>query len=534
MTDKQTGEIKDLLIDIVGEKWVSNDIETLANYGRDMTENEPVNPDFVVLPSSKEEVQKIVLLANEKEIPVIPYVAGANVGGLTIPSKKGGITIDMKRMNKYEVNKKDKYILIEPGFTFGHLRRLFDTELPEFRYSFPFAPPFTSVLTNSLLHGLGSLGVLYGSANNFINGLEVILPTGELVNVGNHAVNRGTHWYGRAPLPDICGLFIGWQGTTGIVVQASIMLIDKPKFIEHFALIPEDPYDFLEHGVHELVNLHVCDEIGMGYFPAKVGKGIVPDYMLGLMASMMNYLRFKKKTNFVKRMWPFIKLLSFGNPFKLVQKLAPLLKMGTPDDDQAWLINGITITGNTKAEFKAKYNAFKKFCKKLKPPVLMLPTEDFGDLKNVFMSILDLPTQLPALYDLKAAGGLTWVGSYVPASMVHRGLKKGEDIHKENHFFPVVVLRPMKHDHYFVLRFILSFNRLDPDETKRARSTLQELATVILDDCKGVPYKPAAWAWELIKERADPEFIALMERIKKFFDPKGIMNVSRFNFDRMY
>ncbi|MFX0100764.1 MAG: FAD-binding oxidoreductase [Candidatus Hodarchaeota archaeon] len=537
MTETETGKLKKDLIEIVGERWVSNDIETLSNYGRDMTENEPVNPDFVVLPSSAEDVQKIVHLANEKEIPVIPYVAGANVGGLTIPSSKGGITIDMKRMNKLiEVNKKDKYIVVEPGFTFGHLRRLLDTDLPGFRYTFPFAPPFTSILTNALLHGLGSLGVLYGSADNFINGIEVVLPTGELVNIGNHAVNRGTHWYGRAPLPDICGLFIGWQGSTGIVTKISIQLTDKPKYMEHYALLPEDPFDFLENGVHELVNLHVCDEIGMGYFPAKVGKGIVPDYMLGLMASMMNYLRFKKKTKFVKRMWPFIKLLSFGKPFNLVQKLAPMLKMGEPEEgeDQAWLINGITITGNTKAEFKAKYSAFKKFCDKSKNPLLMLPTEDFGDLKSVFMSILDLPTQLPALYDLKAAGGLTWVGSYVPASMVHHGLKKGEEIHKKNKFFPVVVLRPMKHDHYFVLRFILSFDRLDAEETKRARSTLQELATVILDDCKGVPYKPAGWAWDMIKERADPEFLALVDRIKKFIDPKGIMNISRFNFDRLY
>ncbi|MBD3186372.1 FAD-binding protein, partial [Candidatus Bathyarchaeota archaeon] len=153
-------EIRRALATIVGARWISDDVETLANYGRDMTENEPHDPDFVVLPGNVEQVQEIVKLANQHEIPVIPYVAGANVGGLTIPTERGGITVDMKRMNRViEINKKDKYIIIEPGFTFGHLRRLFDTEIPEFRYSFPFAPPFTSVLTNALLHGLGSLSV---------------------------------------------------------------------------------------------------------------------------------------------------------------------------------------------------------------------------------------------------------------------------------------------------------------------------------------------------------------------------------------
>ncbi|HME56483.1 MAG TPA: FAD-binding oxidoreductase [Candidatus Lokiarchaeia archaeon] len=531
-SDEERSEIKQLLVDIVGERWVSNDVETLSNYGRDMTENEPHRPDFVVLPDNVEQVQKIVLLANERKIPLIPYVAGANVGGLTIPTDLGGITVDLKRMNRViELNKQDKYIVIEPGFTFGHLRRLFDTEIPEFRYSFPFAPPFTSVMTNALLHGLGSLSVLYGSADQFINGMEVVLPTGEIVNVGTQAVNKQAVWYGRAPLPDAAGLFIGWQGTTGIVTKMSIQLIDRPRILEHFAIIPEDPYDFLEHFVHDLVKLGVCDEIGIGYFPAKVGKGMIPDYMLDLMARMMHYLRFQKKTTMVKRIWPLVRALSFGNPFNLVKKLAPLLRMGKSDDDQAWLIAGITIGAHNEHIFKAKYKAMERLCKKAKPPVLLLPTGDFGDLKKVFMSILDLPTQLPALYDLKAGGGLTWVGSYVPASRVHIGMKKGEEIHKKNHFFPVIVMRPHKQDHYFVLRFILAFDRKSSEETARARQTLQELAAVILDDCKGVPYKPAGWAVKMIQDRADPASIELLKRVKQFMDPNHVMNPGRLEFE---
>jgi len=160
-----------------------------------------------------------------------------------------------------------------------------------------------------------------------------------------------------------------------------------------------------------------------------------------------------------------------------------------------------------------------------------LPTEDFGDLKKVFMSILDLPIQQPALYDLKAGGGLSWVGSYVPSSLVHIGMKKGEEIHKKNNFFPVIVLRPHKQDHYFVLRFILTFDRKSAEETTRARKTLQELAAVILDDCHGVPYKPAGWAVKMIQERADPASIAFLKRVKEFMDPDHIMNPGRWEFE---
>ena len=166
--------------------------------------------------------------------------------------------MDFKRMRRViKLDKENKYIVIEPGFTFGDLKRLFDTEIPEFRYSFPFSPPYTSVGCNALLHGLGSLSVLYGSADNFINGLEVVLPTGEIVQVGNHAINRGKYWYGRAPLPDLSGLFIGMQGTTGIATKISLQLIDTPKILSHFAIIPKDPIDFFENWVHELDNLLV-------------------------------------------------------------------------------------------------------------------------------------------------------------------------------------------------------------------------------------------------------------------------------------
>lgn len=522
--------LKQRLASIVGDRWVNDDKETLHNYGRDMTENEPHEPDVVVLPDSTEHVRQIVLLAGELGVAITPYVAGANVGGLAIPVK-GGILVDMKRMNRVvELNKQDKYIVIEPGFTFGHLRRLLDTEIPQFRYSFPFAPPFTSVLTNALLHGLGSLSVLYGSADSFINGMEVVLPTGEVVNVGVNAVNNQANWYGRAPLPDVAGLFVGWQGTTGIVTKMSIQLVDTPKILHHFAIIPEDPYDFLEHFVHDLVKLGVCDEIGIGYFPAKVGRGIVPDDMLDLMGKMMHYLRFQKKTAFVKRVWPFLKALTGGNPFPLVKKLAPVLKMGSSEENQAWLIAGITVGASTTGIFSAKMKALTAACNAADPPVLLLPTGDFGDLQKVFMSILDLPTQLPALYDLKASGGLTWVGSYVPSSRVHLGMKKGEDIHKKHGFFPVIVMRPHKQDHYFVLRFILAFDRQSATETALARQALEELAAVILDDCHGVPYKPAGWAVKMIQDRADPASIDFLKRVKRFMDPKGIMNPGRLEF----
>ena len=118
---------------IVGD-WVSNRPEELLIYSKDMTENEPHKPDIVVMPESTEEVQKIVKYANENNIPVTPYVTGANVGGIAIPVK-GGILMDLKRMDRViQVDETNMYAILEPGVTFGHLKKLLDEKYPTLRY----------------------------------------------------------------------------------------------------------------------------------------------------------------------------------------------------------------------------------------------------------------------------------------------------------------------------------------------------------------------------------------------------------------
>ena len=77
--------IIDELKKIVGDSYVSTAPEDLYMYSFDMTESEPGKPDVIVLPYTTEEVQKIVMLANDAKIPIVPYVSAANIGGLTIP-----------------------------------------------------------------------------------------------------------------------------------------------------------------------------------------------------------------------------------------------------------------------------------------------------------------------------------------------------------------------------------------------------------------------------------------------------------------
>ncbi len=115
-------DIYNNLTDIVGKDFVSNRQEELFLYSRDMGAQHPRKVDYVVMPKTVEEVQKIVRLANEKKIPLTPMGGGFTVSALAIPVK-GGILLDMKRMDKIiEVNEKSRYAMVEAGVSQGMLR----------------------------------------------------------------------------------------------------------------------------------------------------------------------------------------------------------------------------------------------------------------------------------------------------------------------------------------------------------------------------------------------------------------------------
>ena len=91
---------------------------------------DPVWPNYVVMPNSTEEVQKIVMLANQEKIPVVPQGGGLVLSGLTIPLK-GGILMDMKRMNRIiEGNKTSRYVVLEAGCSHGLLQSYLEQNYP--------------------------------------------------------------------------------------------------------------------------------------------------------------------------------------------------------------------------------------------------------------------------------------------------------------------------------------------------------------------------------------------------------------------
>ncbi|MHA1491051.1 MAG: FAD-binding oxidoreductase [Promethearchaeota archaeon] len=220
-------EIIKKLSDIIGKGFVSNNTEDLFIYSQDPGVSDPRPVDFVVMPKTVEEIQKIVKLANKEKIPIVPMGGGMTLSGLVIPVK-GGIVLDMKRMDEIiEINELSRYALIEAGVTTGKLQAYLEEHHPNLEVSIPDAPPSVTVAGNALIHGSGFLSQKYGDHGSMINGLEVVLPNGEVCKLGSCALSK--YWFTRGPIPDFIGLFTSSFGTLGIATKISMKLYPKSK-----------------------------------------------------------------------------------------------------------------------------------------------------------------------------------------------------------------------------------------------------------------------------------------------------------------
>lgn len=462
------------LVEILGKDRVLTEEADLEPYSGDMTEAEPHMPDAVALPTATREVVDILKMANEQMCPVVPAVARTNLGGLSIPVK-GGVILDFTRMNKiFGVNTDEMYITIEPGTTFQEVKDYLDKNHPDLRFSYPLSPPWTSVVANALLNGLANLSFRGGTMDQWINSMEVVLPTGEVMKTGSAALTD--NWWGKGPLPDMGALFVSWQGTTGVCTKMSIEVYPNLPYNERAFILCyrlEDGFEIMR----DMSRTLVFDDIG------------------GLS-------------------WPTGKML-----FGLRENLEKT-------DDEPEFFVYYDFAANNKAEFKAKKKTLNATLKKAaKRGIQFEDPIDIPTLVRVnpsFDKFASFPTTLDFLLETEA-GGLTWVGTYGPTANWGEVSRKCHAIQEKAGFPPVLVSRPMKLGHYGVARFIQIFRKDDPEHRALVHQVNKDIAEAALD-LGFIPYKPPIWAWEKFHERIDPAYLRIMEKIKKMLDPNGIMN----------
>ncbi len=216
-----------------------------------------MSPQYVVSPRTTEHIQDILRLANKEKIPVVPLGGGLSLAGLAVPLK-GGILLDLKRMDSIiEVNEKARYAVVECGVSQGQLTSYLEKYYPRLTHSEPGAPPAATIAGNVMIHGQGDLAQPYGFNSDLVNGLEVVLPAGEVCHFGSIAIGAG--WFTNHPLPDV-GLFLGWCGTTGIITRLSIRLFPAKRLrgVGTFVLENED---LVPEAVYRLTHTQMAEDI---------------------------------------------------------------------------------------------------------------------------------------------------------------------------------------------------------------------------------------------------------------------------------
>jgi FAD/FMN-containing dehydrogenase len=235
----------------IGEDKIKNDDIVLSVYGSDTSVTPYRKPSFVILPEDKEDVRKVLEIANRYKIPVTVMSGGVSVTGLTIPAE-GGILLDLHRMDRIlEINADSGYALIEPGVTFDR----FTAALARsgFRCQVSTAPGGSTPIGNYLMRPSGSLSTRHLDP---ILDLEVVLPDGSVVNTGSSQFPSAGSFLRYGPHPDFTGLFCCSFGTLGIVTKAAVRIypINESNRVH---LVGFDTYESSVKYVKDVVNNNI-------------------------------------------------------------------------------------------------------------------------------------------------------------------------------------------------------------------------------------------------------------------------------------
>jgi D-lactate dehydrogenase (cytochrome) len=197
---------------------ISTGESTLDLHAKDQSSHAPSRPEAVIWPEKAAEVAEILKYANDHLIPVTGWGSGSSLEGNPIPVQKG-IVLDFTRMNRIvEIREEDFQADVEPGVVYQDLN-------DKLRHSGLFYPPDPGA--RATLGGMiannasGTRTIFYGSTKDYVLQLSVALANGEIIDLGTRASKTSSGY-------DLIRLFVGSEGTLGIVVGATVRLVGLP------------------------------------------------------------------------------------------------------------------------------------------------------------------------------------------------------------------------------------------------------------------------------------------------------------------
>ncbi|MCF6092658.1 FAD-binding protein [Microaerobacter geothermalis] len=213
---------------------VLTDLADLMSYSFDASFGTYI-PDVVIQPKSTKEVADLVKLANQEKIPVYPRGQSTSLSGGPLPVK-GGMVLDLSKMNeKLIIDEEDLVAIVSPGVLTSEIHKAAENK----GLMYPPDPSSSHVSTiggNLAENSGGPRGLKYGVTKDYVIGLEVVTPEGEIIRTGGRTVKNVTGY-------DLTKLIVGSEGTLGIITEATLRLIPKPPATETMMAIFQDLVD---------------------------------------------------------------------------------------------------------------------------------------------------------------------------------------------------------------------------------------------------------------------------------------------------
>jgi len=208
---------------ITGDAGLFTRPEQLRTYECDGLTNFRVMPAAVVLPSTAEQVQAIVRVCHREGIPFVARGSGTGLSGGALPHK-GGIVISLTRLNRIlEIDIPNARVVVEPGVINSHVTE----QVAPFGYFYAPDPSSQSVCTiggNVAENAGGAHCLKYGFTTTHVLGMEIVLPDGSLVHIGNKTLDE--------PGYDLAGVFVGSEGTLGIATKIILRIVKRPEAVQ--------------------------------------------------------------------------------------------------------------------------------------------------------------------------------------------------------------------------------------------------------------------------------------------------------------
>jgi glycolate oxidase len=244
MYKKVDTDIVEALREIVGEEHVLISAEQMEPYTHDEVVGLRADPEVVVRATSAEQVAAIFKLAQRERVPVTPRGAGFGLSGGAVPVQ-GGIVLSTEKMNRIlEIDKENLMVTVEPGVITGDIHRAVEAEGL-------FYPPDPASLDSCTIGGNiaegagGPRAVKYGVTQHYVCGLEVVLPSGEIITCGGKLVKNVTGY-------SLIQLLIGSEGTLAVVTKIILRLLPLPK-VQVDLLVPFDDFQAAADTVSDII-----------------------------------------------------------------------------------------------------------------------------------------------------------------------------------------------------------------------------------------------------------------------------------------